>query len=128
MAALLGAVAGAFASDGDGAFAYAHLLDQVPFDNLMSSVLQGEWAGCEAPAGAGAARPAAPPAALPRVNVAAPAAIARQCAASPLRCLDGTHDARCDVCLPPPLEGEEGARARAGGRAAGRPACACARP
>jgi hypothetical protein len=113
MAALLGAVAGAFVSDGDDKGAYATLLDTVPFDHLMSSVLQGEWAagGREAPL---------------RVNVAAPtgAAIARQCSASALRCLDATHTAHCDVCLPAPLEGEEGARAGGGGRAAGRQACA----
>jgi hypothetical protein len=98
-------------------------LDAVPFELLMNSVLhtwelqvsEGATAAAAAAAVAGGAGTI-----VTGVPVAAPATLALALRApSPelpagarhLRCLDTTHDATCQLCTPPPLEGEEGAMA-----------------
>jgi hypothetical protein len=122
MAALLGAVAGATAC---GDPLYCDGLDAVPFDVLMSSVMQGHAAWevvlrappplvlstAAAVAGALTAAQAQAPVALPASAASCTTLAIVAVTAGALRCLDGSHHTgSCDVCLPPPLEGEEGAR------------------
>ena len=77
--------------------------DELPFEDLLQSVLRGAvWeeqlvAGAPAGAAGGAA--------------AAGGALAHQAVSRSggLRCLDASHAADCELCLPPPVVGEEGA-------------------
>ena len=95
------------------------LFDEVPFGQLMSSVLK-EWG---MPMYAGSSDTTEPPTEPP--TVVAPAALpAPQRAPAPpplraaaggggvvasMRCLDTTHARGCTECTPAPLDGEDGA-------------------
>jgi hypothetical protein len=99
-------------------------MDSMPFELLMNSVLHSWELQVSESAAAAAATAAVAGGAggiATGVPVAAPALALALRAPSPelpagarrLRCLDSTHDTAgsCQLCTPPPLEGEEGATA-----------------
>ena len=94
--------------DASGAFPALQMsMDDTPFEDLLQSVLRGSLFEEVAPGAGGAAGGAA-------AGGASGEASGLGAARSGLRCLDSTHPPSCELCLPPPVCGEEGAARRAG--------------
>jgi hypothetical protein len=105
--------------DESGAGAEPPCFDELPFEDLLQSVLRGavweEQLLAGAPGAAGAAAGATQAASGAETHQA----VSRS---GGLRCLDATHAPGCELCLPPPVVGEEGAGLRRVRPALGTPA------
>ena len=95
-------------------------MDDTPFEDLLQSVLRGSLFEEQLPPLGAAAAAAGGEAAGGADESSGPGA-AR---ASGLRCLDSTHPPSCELCLPPPIIGEEGASPSAAARRRASTRCA----
>ena len=96
--------------DASGAFPDLQMsMDDTPFEDLLQSVLRGSLFEEQLP-------PGPPGGAGGQAAGGAGGEAGLGAARASMRCLDSTHPATCELCLPPPIVGEEGAARSAGAR------------